>query len=506
MPDLERVSMSDILCSLSVKKEFMFFTKVVTALPIRYTKRVPILGVELTPQGYALLVNEEGVDSIPSLDFLTMIIEHEVHHIILEHGARIAQKMREAAERDLGSYAREAALIAADLATNSLLRGYSRHSQFLYDKNHGGLVPGKAPFDMFRDRLTFEQYFELLCKKAEKNNKNFQNLLQLIQQAKSVCQGQSDDFREGFVRGYTEETLASESESESESGSATQEPSSKNMEGKTKDYQEGFCRGQEYAKALNQERAHPGPSFDPLMEANEDFQKLSVDEANLALNQASAQMRDSIARAVSETTRSRGTIPDHLKALIQQLEPPTVPWVVLLRNAIINAIRTTKKRSLRRPNRRGFGIPGGFHFPGSVKDQTFEVVFIIDTSGSMGQAELGQALGELDALRKLNKSMTITVIEADVTIHKEYELKPGQEVQRQVLGRGGTDFNLSLARAKELRPGICFYFTDGYGGGVASENHLKCPFFWIVTPHGTTPDSWGRCIFTNPGGAHAKRY
>lgn len=272
------------------------------------------------------------------------------------------------------------------------------------------------------------------------------------------------------------------------------------------DLTEGYDMGRHYAGLLGG-AGQMGPMFNHVFDNHdESIRDMPTDDLNLLINQAEAQIKETVQRAVNETIKCRGTIPGHLEDLIKKMSESSVNWLALLRNAIVNAIRTTKKRSMKRPNRRGFGIPGGLHFPGTIKDKTFSVVFLVDTSGSMGDEELSQAIAELETMRKVNKSIDITIIEADVIIHKEYILKPGQQVQRNMLGRRGTDFNLALARAKELNPGLCFYFTDGYGGGVQIENRVKCPFYWIVTPNGAKPDQWGRCIFTKPGGANVKKY
>jgi predicted metal-dependent peptidase len=277
------------------------------------------------------------------------------------------------------------------------------------------------------------------------------------------------------------------------------------LAGKSDEYVEGYTAGAMAAEHLTNSGG-TSTMFNHFFDSGlDELLSMPADDANIALSEAEAQLKETVTKAAQETLKARGTIPGHLEDLIKKLSQSTVNWIALLRNAIINAIRTNKKRSMKRPNRRSFGIPGGFHFPGKSKDKTFSVVFLVDTSGSMGNEELGQAIGELETLRKVNKSMTITVIEADVVIHKEYELEVGQEVQRNMLGRRGTDFNLALARAKELNPGICFYFTDGFGGEVQIENRVKCPFYWIVTPNGTQPDSWGRCIYTKAGGANVPK-
>src|SRR5512147_3068121 len=135
-----KVSLSDILCHLSNQGNFMFFSKVVSSLPVLKTKSVPIIGVTLTPNGYMLLVNEEGSDRIPSLEFLIMLVEHEVHHIVLEHTTRALRKYRSVTDPEEKFYAQQIVPIAMDLAVNDLMRNYSKHSGQMYDEKLGGVI------------------------------------------------------------------------------------------------------------------------------------------------------------------------------------------------------------------------------------------------------------------------------------------------------------------------------------------------------------------------------
>jgi len=202
-----KVSLSDILCHLSNRGDFMFFSKIVSSLPILRTKLVPIIGVQLTPQGYMLLVNEEGIDEVPSIEFLIMLIEHEVHHIVLEHFTRATRKIRETTDDIEKQYAREVVQISQDLAVNDLLRNYSKHAAQLFDKKLGGCVPGIGLFDKFPRNKTFEQYHDLTMKQALDERTKVGEQIKLVNELNEMLKTKSPEFKEGFVAGYRDRTL-----------------------------------------------------------------------------------------------------------------------------------------------------------------------------------------------------------------------------------------------------------------------------------------------------------
>ena len=113
----------------------------------------------------------------------------------------------------------------------------------------------------------------------------------------------------------------------------------------------------------------------------------------------------------------------------------------------------------------------------------------------MIEDELVMALEELAGLQKADKDIEVHVIEADVTVEKEYLLSSMSKIQYDLRGRGGTDFNSALLRCKELKPDICFYYTDGYASVPNVESRVHCPMVWLLTPSGTIPDEdWGIVI------------
>lgn len=226
------------------------------------------------------------------------------------------------------------------------------------------------------------------------------------------------------------------------------------------------------------------------------LKELSVEELQGLQQELSFQTKTIVAKAVADHHKSRGTVPAFLQEYIDALlKVPIVPWLTLLRNKVIHTKRFKRRRGIARPNRRFFGIPQLIPFPGKTKDRTFTVAFLIDTSGSMGTPELEMAYSELLHLQKADDDILIHIIEADAAVAREYVAGPDTEIKPDFQGRGGTTFDPALIRAKEIKPDIVFYYTDGYGPAPEVHNRVDCPFVWLLTGSGAVPDKdWGSVL------------
>jgi len=226
--------------------------------------------------------------------------------------------------------------------------------------------------------------------------------------------------------------------------------------------------------------------------------QMSGEEVEGLADELAAKGKRVVQQAVEDHRKSRGTLPAFLEELISKmLAPPVVSWLRLLRNFVINTKRYKWKRSVARPNRRKvgiteFGLLPIAPFPGRVKDRSFTCAFCLDTSGSMGVRELEQALTELQHMQKADKDIEIHVIECDAAVGREYLLRSNDEIRYNLTGRGGTAFDPALLRARELKPDICFFYTDGGAPAPAVSSRVTCPMIWLISPPGVIPDKdWG---------------
>jgi len=182
-----------------------------------------------------------------------------------------------------------------------------------------------------------------------------------------------------------------------------------------------------------------------------------------------------------------GSIPGEISDYIEELlrvEP--ISWLQLFRNKIVNTQRHRPQRSMRRLNRRSFGIPR-MPFPGTYRDPTYTIAFCVDTSGSMSSKDIGMALAELRAIQKSDPGIKIHVAEVDMAVQHTYEMNTHTEINLNVHGRGGTTFDHGLVWATTKKPDMVIYATDGYASTPAVDVYPRCPLLWLLTPQNGLP-------------------
>ncbi len=144
---------------------------------------------------------------------------------------------------------------------------------------------------------------------------------------------------------------------------------------------------------------------------------------------------------------------------------PKIAWEPLLASAVRRAAGWTNGHAeytyLKR-SRRQSAVPN-IVLPGTRRPLP-NVAMVIDTSGSVDDALLGRALGEVDgALMALGVSDTcVTVLACDAAVHTVARVRHAKDAR--LAGGGGTDMTVGIAAASELRPrpDLIVVFTDGY--------------------------------------------
>lgn len=149
----------------------------------------------------------------------------------------------------------------------------------------------------------------------------------------------------------------------------------------------------------------------------------------------------------------------------KQILEPKIAWQPLLSGAVRRAAGwanghtdyTYSKRS-----RRQFASPNVV-LPGTRRPLP-TVAMVIDTSGSVDDTLLGQALGEVDgALRGLGVADSeVTVLACDASVHTVARIR--QASRTPLAGGGGTDMRegIAVASATRPRPDLIVILTDGY--------------------------------------------
>ena len=223
----------------------------------------------------------------------------------------------------------------------------------------------------------------------------------------------------------------------------------------------------------------------------------SADPSSLA-----RKIQNNVQKIVRDSAKTfnkdRGTLPAHIASLIEDaLKPPKAPYYQIIRRLVRGTRLSKFRRSHTKINRKrtyvfaigdkDISIPEISPFPGRTRDFTFDIVILIDTSGSMGRDELSEALSGIKNIVENDKHCKTTVLECDAQVHKEYVVKKARDIDPKVKGGGGTTMGPGLLSAKQLSPDVCLCFTDGYTENINGipRKHLPKKIIWVVSKDGT---------------------
>jgi predicted metal-dependent peptidase len=126
-------------------------------------------------------------------------------------------------------------------------------------------------------------------------------------------------------------------------------------------------------------------------------------------------------------------------------------------------------------------------FPGKQRDFTFDIVIVLDTSGSMSDDDVKEGLSGVKNILEKDRHCYTTILEVDAGVEKEYVCKRVHDIQFNIKGRGGTTLGPGLERARELRCDVCLVFTDGFTENINMISRKKLPkkIIWVIGKNGT---------------------
>lgn len=220
------------------------------------------------------------------------------------------------------------------------------------------------------------------------------------------------------------------------------------------------------------------------------------------LSSLSRKIDQHVRRIIKESAKTfnkeRGKMPAHIADLIQgALTPPQAPYYQIIQKLVRGSRFSKFKRSPTRINRKRTysfvladdkSIPQISPFPGKMRDFTFDIVVLIDTSGSMSTDDIKEGLSGVKTIIEKDRYCRTTVLEVDAGVEKEYICKKIKDIQFNIKGRGGTTLGPGLFRAKELNCDVCLAFTDGYTENINNYSKKRLPkkVIWVINKGGTT--------------------
>lgn len=158
-----------------------------------------------------------------------------------------------------------------------------------------------------------------------------------------------------------------------------------------------------------------------------------------------------------------GNLPGEIKRMITELTEPKMNWREILRQQIQSTIRNDYTFS--RPSRKAWHT--GAILPGMNFDETIDICIGIDMSGSIGNDQAQDFLGEVKGIMDEYKEYNIKLWCFDTKVYNEQDFtSDGGDslLDYEIMGGGGTDFDCNWHYMKEndIQPKKFIMFTDGY--------------------------------------------
>ena len=426
---------------ISLLRKEPFYAHLLTSLKRLYGNEVQTAAVSATGAGVTLWVNPRFFCKEVNAAERIAVLKHEMLHLLFKHPWRDASKMPDADLRN----------IAADLVVNQFITPWKLPAGCIELSTvlGAGLEPDQ----------TMEWYYNKLRQWAKSSGADWMD-------NQSLPSGHPHD---GGEDSHNEETSGNE-----------QDPKSPDEDASMKD---GVAR-------------HRSQVREQLEKANARFKEQGCDD-KWGEKAPDAQSHDGVSSGDYAEAVVRGLV-SKAKAKLSDKEwgdmslgvqrmidvicaPPKLPWKRLLRLFAGRGSRTIIKTTrLKESNR----FPGE---PGIRIKRLQKLVVAVDTSGSIGEKELGEFLAEINGIARAGAE--ITLVECDSKIHTAVPYRRG--IMPQFKGGGGTNFDPVmqwLRDNKGLAFGGCIYLTDGCAARPTIDP--RCPVLWVITPHMDVKHGW----------------
>ena len=202
--------------------------------------------------------------------------------------------------------------------------------------------------------------------------------------------------------------------------------------------------------------------------------------------------KQALAREIDQALRQgallAGKLNGNIPREITEAMEAKVNWKEVLRDFVSSICADKDNSTWRRPNRRW--VDQNVYMPSAIGEAMGRVVIAIDTSGSIGHAEIGQFLGELLSICNHVQPEGIDLLYWDTRVagHEKYERGDFEAIMSSTkpAGGGGTSANCipEYIAEHKLNPECVIVLTDGYIDGWGTWKH---PVFWGITTNQVAP-------------------
>lgn len=218
------------------------------------------------------------------------------------------------------------------------------------------------------------------------------------------------------------------------------------------------------------------------------------DREGRGISEAQAEvLREAVAQAVlQQASRNPGSVPGHLVRWAQERKQPKVDWRRALQSLVRQHLASAQGRTdyrYDRPSRRQAVSP--FVLPRLRAPQP-KVAVVIDTSGSVQDEELAQALAEIEAVVRTT-GVPVDVCSGDTKL-QTFQRGLFRASQVTLQGGGGTDLGQVLAElaARRVPYDLVVVITDGYSPWP-EEDPGPWPVLVVCTTDQPAP-AWAKLV------------
>ena len=168
---------------------------------------------------------------------------------------------------------------------------------------------------------------------------------------------------------------------------------------------------------------------------------------------------------------------------------PQVDWREVLREFVNATCNAKDASSWRRLNRRYLSMD--MYMPSLIGERVGHIVVGVDTSGSIGQHEIGVFLSEVKGIAEMVNPEKVDLIYWDhvVASHEQYDSATLTMLADSTKPRGGGGTSPTCVheymKDNNIDPDCIIMLTDGYIGDWGNE--WAKPILWVITSDKTAP-------------------
>ena len=279
------------------------------------------------------------------------------------------------------------------------------------------------------------------------------------------------NFEEKFSGMYAEEVyelLRAEMNSDEELASAQQQ--SEQIQEVEDVHAENLTAQAEYEASEDAKEEQEGSS-------DEKKEQQNVPDAD----DLSEEMKEHLEQIFQKLKR-QDSLPKDLQFVVPEYFSHKVDWREMLYGYIASYAKSTY--TFVPPNMKY--LYRGIYLP-SLTSDLLRIVIAIDTSGSVDEDLLAAFLGEINSIMQSYPNYEIDVITADAKIQSHKVFLPGESLDYEVSGGGGTDFRPVFEYIDSTidYPTLLLYFTDGMG--TFPEMEASYDVMWIMPEESEVP-------------------